>query len=243
MYPLTRDVPKPLLPIRGGESTILDDLVDQLVSKGSVCDVTVVSNARFVTHFQAWSDEAVARHPDLRIAVLNDGALDDARRLGAARDLAFAVEARAPREALVVAAGDNLFRFDMARFFSDYRSRRRSLVLRYREPDVSRLRRTGVAEIDEAGRLLRLVEKPETPPSSWACPAFYLLEPDALSLLPEFLDEADDTDAVGRFIAWLCRRREVFTFEMRGRRLDVGNREDYERAEAWLAANGTDEHP
>ena len=78
-------------------------------------------------------------------------------------------------------------------------------------------------------------EKPARPPSPFSCPPLYILEPQALARLPEFLREAPDADAPGTLIAWLAAREPVFAHEMRGRRLDVGDVESYRRAEAWLA--------
>ena len=172
----------------------------------------------------------------LPITVLDDGAMDDEHRLGAIRDLAWSVRAQSLGSgSLVIAAGDNLFKCAISEFVEAHRQRPRNLVLRYREPDLTRLRRTGVAQIDADGRLLRLVEKPQKPPSEWAIPALYALEPTALALLDSFIVEFPEVDPIGNFIAWLAEREPVFTHEMRGERLDVGDLASYRLAESWLA--------
>lgn len=224
MYPLTKDLAKPLLSVAG--KPIVEHLVDQLEASGNVDEILAVTNARFHSQFVAWSGG--------RVTVLNDGAASNDARLGAVRDLAWALERRRLREPVLVAAGDNLFKDTIAPFVADYYVRPRNLVIRYREPDPNKLRLTGVAEIDGEGRLVRLEEKPENPPSEWACPALYVLETDALDALEPFLDEHPNADAIGSFIAWLAPRVPVFTHEMRGSRLDVGEREGYARAETWL---------
>lgn len=225
MYPLTKDRAKPLLPVAG--KPIIEYLVEQLEASGRVDKILVVTNAHFYAQFAAWSDR--------RVDVLNDGATRHDTRLGAVRDLAWAVAERGLREPVLVAAGDNLFQGTLEPFLADYRSRPRNLILRYREADPEKLRLTGVAEIDDDGRLLRLEEKPESPSSEWACPALYVLERDALDELEPFLEANPNADAIGAFIAWLAPRVPVFTHEMKGSRLDVGEPEGYARAESWLS--------
>ena len=232
LYPLTRDVPKPLLNVRG--KPIVEYLVGDLIDAGQLGEIVVVSNARFFSQFHRWAGRMSSRYPDIAFQVLDDGALDNEHRLGAVHDLAFAIERLRIREATLIAAGDNLFQFPFEAFFRDYITNPRNLVLAYREKDRDRLRRTGVAEVDASGRISRLWEKPQEPPTDLACPALYILEVKALAALTAFLAEAPDSDAPGHFIAWLVERQPVFVHEMKGRRLDVGNLESYRAAESWL---------
>lgn len=224
LYPLTRDRPKPLLPVAG--KPIVEYLLDQLEATQAIDSFVVVSNDRFFEAFATWGRS--------RVQVLNDGARANENRLGATADLALAVRSAASIETTIVAAGDNLYRMSFDAFFEDYRSRPRNLTLRYREPDPVKLARTGVAEIDGEGRLLRLTEKPSEPASQWACPAFYLLEADALARIEAFVNEHPASDAIGSFIAWLCERVPIYTHEMRGARLDIGDRRGYDAAAGWL---------
>jgi glucose-1-phosphate thymidylyltransferase len=234
LHPLTRDFPKPLLPVRG--RPLVEYLVDQIVATGRVERIVVVTNGRFRAHFDEWRSWIAARHPGLELVLVDDGATSDAERLGAVRDLALAIDRTALNGPLLVAAGDNLFRFSFSELFDDYASRPRSLILTSREPDLARRRRSGIAEVGEDGRVRRMWEKPAEPPTELCCPPVYLLENDALAELPRFLAECPDADAPGTFIAWLVARSPVYAHEMRGRRLDVGDVESYRRAEAWLAA-------
>jgi glucose-1-phosphate thymidylyltransferase len=193
-----------------------------------------VSNHRFAESFRAWAAALAARAPGARVEVIDDGATTDASRLGAVRDLALALERQPARETTLVAAGDNLFRFRLDAFLDDHARRPRNLVLVQREIDPARLRRSGVAVLGEGGRVLRFVEKPARPPSEWSCPPLYLLEPEALARVPEFLREVPDADPPGALLAWLAEREPVFAHEMQGHRHDVGDPASHARAEAWL---------
>lgn len=224
--------PKALLPIL--EKPLVEHLVDGLVETGQIEEIHVVTNARFIEPFQAWA--GTLRGRGLVVRVLNDGATENENRLGAVRDLALTVDRHHLSGPLLVAAGDNLFDFRLGDLLEDHARAPRTLVVAKHETDVAKLRRTGVAEIGEAGRLLRLHEKPETPPSSFSCPALYVLSSEALALLPRFLAEAPDTDAPGHFIGWLAQNHPVYTHQMQGDRLDIGDPEGYRAAEAWLRA-------
>ena len=238
LLPLTADRAKPLLPVRG--KPLLDDLVEQLAATSHVDHLVVVTNGRFAAAFEAWKDGWTRRKPRFALDLVNDGARDNDTRLGACRDLALALEVHPAVGPTLVAAGDNLFRFDLRAFLDDAAARPRNLVLAYRERDPARLRRSGVAVRGDGGRIQRFVEKPAEPPSDWACPPLYLLEPGALARLPEFLDAAPQADPPGAFLAWLAEREPVFTHEMRGARFDVGTVEAYRSAAAWLDAQETD---
>jgi glucose-1-phosphate thymidylyltransferase len=234
MYPLTRRIPKPLLSVRG--RPILEDLVEQIAATGRVRHIAVVSNGRFYGRFLAWAEELAGRLPGLVIDVLDDGARDEAHRLGAVSDLEFAVARERPEGPVLVAAGDNLFRFPLEEFLADYEANPRNLVVAYRERDPRRLRRTAVAELGPEDRVLRLWEQPDDPPSEWACPPLYVFRPGALDRLREFIVAEHDTESPGHFVAWLADQEPVFAHRMRGARLDVGNLEGYRGAEAWLEA-------
>ncbi|MDJ0847359.1 MAG: nucleotidyltransferase family protein [Myxococcota bacterium] len=234
MYPLTRDFPKPLLEVGG--RPILEDLVSQLLATGRVGPFTLVSNGRFAEHFRTWHADAVRRLPGLELEIVDDGAIENDARLGAVRDLALALEGRPGDEPLLVAAGDNLFRFSFDELLDDHAASPRNLILAQREGDPERLRRSGVAELGADGRVLRFVEKPAEPAAPFVCPPLYLYQPSALARLPEFLREEPAADAPGSFVAWLCAREPVFAHQMRGSRLDVGDIEAYRSADAWLRA-------
>ncbi len=232
MHPLTRDFPKPLLPVGG--RPIVEDLVSQLLATGRVGPFTLVSNGRFAGRFRAWHEEAAGRLPGLELEIVDDGAREAEKRLGAVRDLALGLARRPPDAPVLVVAGDNLFRFSIDALLDDHAAKPRNLVLVQRESDAERLRRSGVAELGPDGRVLGFVEKPAEPASPFACPPLYVYQPEALARLPEFLREVPEADAPGSFVAWLASREPVFAHEMRGRRLDVGDLETYRGADDWL---------
>lgn len=50
--------------------------------------------------------------------------------------------------------------------------------------DPAHLRHLGVPELDDAGRVVKILEKPDVPPSSYAVTGFYLYEADVFEVIP-----------------------------------------------------------
>jgi len=234
LSPLTDDLPKPLLDVGG--RPLLDDLMDRLVGEAGLHEFVLVANGRFAGHFARWWADARPQWPDTRLELIDDGARSNATRLGAVRDLQLAIERCRLRGPLFVAAADNLVRFDVGAFVADFRTRPRNLILSYEEPDVRARQRSGVAEVDASGRVLRFVEKSETPPGRLVSPPFYIFCDDALAEIPRLIEAQPDVDAPGGLVAWLAPRVVVEHHPMRGRRHDIGNLESYAAARAIVEA-------
>lgn len=222
LYPLTQNFPKPLLKV--GEKNILDRLVDDLETTRLIDDYCVVSNARFVEHFNAW-----IKTRSEKIAVVNDGTLTNETRLGAVRDLALGIDSLKINDDLLVLAGDNLLDFSLKGFLDYAREKRTSCAMRYYEPDVEKLKRCGVMQIDAQDRVVAMEEKPREPKSHWCAPPFYFYRREDLPLVTIALKQGCGVDAPGSFLAWLATQIPVHAYLMPGKRLDVGNLESYNR--------------
>lgn len=225
LYPLTESFPKPLLEVGG--KAILDWLVDDVDAAGLVDEYVVISNHKFAPQFEAWA----AGRPQ-RIAVVDDGTCTNETRLGAVRDIQFAIEQRRLDDDLLVLAGDNVLDFSLARFLRYAMEKKTSCVMRYFEPSEEKLRRCGVALVDEDDLVLSLEEKPAQPKSHWATPPFYFYTKQDARRVRAGIEAGCGTDAPGSFIAWLCAQTAVHSMEMPGRRYDVGNLESYRQVQA-----------
>ena len=221
LYPLTENFPKPLLKI--GEKTILDWLLEDIHSAGLVEEYAVISNHKFAPHFQQWAEN----HP-LPIRVVDDGTETNETRLGAVKDMQFAIEQLGLDDDLLIIAGDNVLDFSLTHFIRYAKEKNASCVMRYWEDDEKRLKKSGIAEIDESDRLLSFEEKPEAPKSHWCTPPFYFYTRQDAALIPQAIREGCGTDAPGSLVSWLCSRRPVYSMNMPGSRYDIGNLESYE---------------
>ena len=103
MYPLTENFPKPLLDVGG--KTIMDRLLDDIETISVIDECCVVSNHKFISHFNEW---AASQSRRFKITVLDDGSTENDNRLGAVCDLDFAIKQCDINDDVFVLAGDNL---------------------------------------------------------------------------------------------------------------------------------------
>ena len=224
LYPLTENFPKPLLEVQG--KPILDWLIEDLETTGEVSGYAVVSNHRFKGHFEEWA----TRRPE-SITVVDDGTSTNETRLGAVRDIQFAIDALKLEDDLLVMAGDNLLDFSLAHFVNYALAKRTSCVMRYYEHDEKRLLKTGVLTIDENDLILNMTEKSPTPATHWACPAFYYYRRAEVARVGEAIATGCAVDAPGSLVAWFCQRVPIHAMEMPGHRYNIGNLASYQEVQ------------
>ena len=222
LYPLTENFPKPLLEVGG--KTILDWLVDDIDTAGLVDEYVVISNHKYACHFDAW-----AKTKSMKVTVVDDGTSSNETRLGAVKDIQFAIDALGIDDDMLVIAGDNVLSFSLTRFIRYAQEKNTSCIMRYFEAEEKKLTKCGVVQIDEQDRILGMEEKPVNPKSHWCCPPFYYYTREDASLVAKGIEAGCGTDAPGSYIAWLCTQTPVHAMEMPGCRYDVGNLESYER--------------
>ena len=224
LYPLTENFPKPLLKV--GEKTILDWLVDDIDEAGLVDEYVVISNHKYARHFDNW-----AKTKKQKIAVVDDGTSTNETRLGAVKDIQFAIDAKGLDDDMLVIAGDNVLDFSLTKFVRYAKEKNTSCIMRYYELEQKKLTKCGVVCIDEEDRILNMEEKPAEPKSNWCCPPFYYYTRKDARLIQKGIDSGCGTDAPGSYIAWLCTQTEVHAMEMPGSRYDIGNLESYEKVQ------------
>ena len=224
LYPLTENFPKPLLTV--GEKTILDGLIDDIQKAAVVDEYIVISNHKYAGCFEEW-----ARGKEQKIIVLDDGTTSNETRLGAVKDIQFAIDTLNLDSDMLVIAGDNVLDFSLTGFIKYAKEKNTSCIMRYYEPSETRLTKCGVVEIDETDRILDMTEKPAQPKSHWCCPPFYYYTREDARLIEKGIAAGCGTDAPGSYIAWLCTQVTVHAMEMPGKRYDIGTLESYEKVQ------------
>lgn len=222
LYPLTENFPKPLLKV--GDKAILDHLIDDLDKTGMIDEYVVVSNHKYAHHFVDW-----ANSKPMNIKVVDDGTSTNETRLGAVKDIEYAINALSYDDDLLVIAGDNVLDFSLSEFVDYIKEKKASCVMRYYEDEESKLKKCGVLEIDDNDLVINMEEKPLSPKSNWCCPPFYFYTREDAEKIAKAIEEGCKTDAPGSFISWLCQNSKVYAMKMPGNRYDVGNLESYKR--------------
>ena len=172
-----------------------------------------------------------AKGKSQRVTIIDDGSVSNETRLGAVKDIQFAIEELSINDEVLVIAGDNLLDFSLTKFIVYARGKKTSCIMRYYEPIREKLQKTGVCEIDDNDKVVRLTEKPKEPKSNWACPPFYFYTKEDLRLVGKGINSGCGVDAPGSFVAWLSKETIVHAMEMPGRRYDIGNLESFERVQ------------
>lgn len=225
LYPLTKNFPKPLLEI--GSSSILGRLISDIDSIEDIDEHIVVSNHKFVGFFRKWAESAGSRKP---ITIIDDGTETNETRLGAVKDLLLALNEREIDDDILVVAADNILDFSFRGFVNFFKEKDTSLIMCHYEPELRKLQRTGVIEVDKEMKVIQMQEKPEKPVSNWAVPPFYIYKKTDLPLIRSCIENGCGFDAPGNLAHYLCERTEMHAWEMPGKRFDIGSLDSYEEA-------------
>ncbi len=220
LYPLTENFPKPLLEVKG--KTILDWLVDDIDTSRMVDQYIIISNHKFVHHFEKW---AVCKTQN--ISVLDDETSTNETRLGAVKDIQFAIDGLKLDDDLLIIAGDNVLDFSLVKFIQYAQEKKTSCIMRYFEPNLKRLQKSGVLVVENDGLVINMQEKPEEPKSTWCCPPFYFIARKDVPMVKKGIEAGCGTDAPGSFIAWLYKKVCVYAMRMPGKRYDIGTLDSY----------------
>ena len=190
LYPLTENFPKPLLKV--GDKTILDWLVDDIHTSGAVDEYIVISNHRYARHFEVW-----AKTKPYKITVVDDGTETNETRLGAVRDIQYAIDQLSLDDDMLVIAGDNVLDFSLTKFINYARQKRTSCIMRYYEPSKEKLLKCGVVTVDDNDLVLDMTEKSPNPATHWCCPPFYFYIREDVKLVKKGIESGCETDAPG----------------------------------------------
>jgi glucose-1-phosphate thymidylyltransferase len=220
LYPLTEDLPKPLLPI--ADRPMLDWIADKVDEVADVDELHVVTNARFAAALEAW---ASGRGGRLEPVVHDDGTTTNENRLGAIGDVAFVLErAGIADDDLLVVAGDNLFDASLADYVAWWHVNGDGSAIAVRDcGDLELARQYAIVGVDEDDRIVSFVEKPAEPPGTLASTATYIYRREHVPLVTRYLAEGNSPDAPGSFIAWLYARRPVYAYPLGGIWFDIGD--------------------
>ena len=222
LYPLTKDLPKALLPL--GRGVILDEVVRSLDEVPDLRKRILVTNARFADQFQRWADAGPSG-----VEIVNDGTVSAETRLGAIQDLALARRAAGSGDDLLVVGTDNLFRWSLGEFV---RAARRFApqpsVALWTAPSRAMVTQFGVVVRDAASRITEFAEKSPQPPSSEVALCVYYFPAAMGGQIQRFLTAGGNADAPGYFIQWLARRGPAYGLPMPGAWYDIGTLDAYE---------------
>ena len=228
LYPLTLNQPKPLLPVAG--KPMLEHVVDHVASIDSIDHAYIVTNAKFVSHFEAWAKEY--RRPNLKFGftIVNDQSTDDSNKLGAIGDLNLVMTKHQLNDDIIVVGGDNLFSNDLADFGAFCEQKKSPVTAVYDVGDLEAIKKYNAIEIDAESRITYFEEKPSVPKSTLTGIALYYYPTSALPLIRQYIEEGNNPDQPGRLVQWMYTRVSFYAWKVPGLWYDVGSIETLEEA-------------
>ena len=164
------------------------------------------------------------------IKILDDGTETNETRLGAVCDLLFAMEELNIDDDLLVVAADNILDFSFRGFVEYAKAKQTSCIMCHHEPEIYKLQRTGVIEVDEDMRVLQMQEKPQVPVSHWAVPPFYVYLKKDLDLVRHSVENGCGRDAPGNLAHYMVEHTVMHAWRMPAGRFDIGSLDTYEEA-------------
>jgi glucose-1-phosphate thymidylyltransferase len=223
LYPLTKYVPKPLLPVDG--IPIIDYIIDKIENLGSIERIIVSANNKFGKQFCSWLQKhSTNQNIELEI----EKSEGDWNKPGAIGALA-SIWKKHPSDDYLVVAGDNLFTDTLSEFLSFYLARRATSVALYPNDSQQSAGNFGSVEINSEGRIVKFVEKPVSASTrgSLIATSIYLIPAGDMKRMDTYIGEGNNTDSPGYFIQWLSSKHNVYGYQLKGRWWDIGTIDSY----------------
>jgi glucose-1-phosphate thymidylyltransferase len=175
LHPLTRITNKHLLPIY--DRPMISFAIEALV-KGGITEIMLVTGGTHAGEFLRLLGNGHEYGIDRLLYAYQERPGGIAEALGLA-------ERFVDDNLMLVMLADNVversIRPAVERFEKQQRGAR---ILLSRIEDASHLRHLGVPELDASGRVTRILEKPEDPPSSFGVTGIYFYPPDVFKVIP-----------------------------------------------------------
>jgi dTDP-glucose pyrophosphorylase/CBS domain-containing protein len=218
LMPLTADTPKPML--RVGDRPLMEIILEQLRDSG-------IKQVQVSTHYHR--DKIVEHFGDGRRLGVNLSYLHEDQPLGTAGALG---TMETPSETMLVMNGDVLTQMDFRAMLAYHREMKADLTVAVTQYDIKVP--YGVVEC-EGSLVTRLAEKPTL--EFFVGAGIYLLEPSAFAYIPKG-QRFDMTDLIQALVS---SGHRVASFPILERWLDIGQQDDYARAQQQVRSLSPDE--
>jgi len=219
LYPLTLNIPKPLLMV--GKKRIIEHILDKLNLVDNLSEVFVVTNQKFYENFCDWAKKYSFKCP---IKIINDKTTNNDNRLGAIADIELVIKEKNINDDLIVLGGDNLFDFELRDFVEFAKSKQAVCIAVHDVKDKNKAKLYGIVDISGDSKIINFLEKPQEPPSTLASTCIYFFPKDTVKFIPQYVKEnVSKKDAPGYYIAWVSSKHIAYAYSFKGDWYDIGD--------------------
>lgn len=229
LKPLFPDLPKSLLPL--GSRKVIDAQIEKIFPINAL-PIFVLTNNVFYNSLKQW--HIAFPHRD-NIHIITNDVNNEREKKGAIGDLDFFIKKIKPEDDLLILGNDNLFNASFEGIINFFTQQCDATVIALHHIKNTNLSRQGddVVFDDKTKRIISFRQISEQsdkrPQSPYIASLLYLLPNSMLRLTDAYLQDGQNPDNAGAFIAWLVDRGyPVFGYEMPGKRFDVGDIEAYQ---------------
>jgi NDP-sugar pyrophosphorylase family protein len=211
LYPITKEIPKPLLPIN--KKPIINYLVDLFLKTG-IEDIAVLINKSFEEDFYWWKKRY---YPDKKIKILEEN-----EPLGTFGGL-FHLKKWIGEDNFFLSNGDEIKQLNLEKMisFHDEMNALATLgLVKVQDPQ-----NYGVV-VCENDLVLNFLEKPKLPPCNFVSAGLYLLSADIFKYHPGLTFSMIEKD----LFPILAKEKKLVGFKFEGEWMDCGTWERYEKA-------------
>ncbi len=217
--------------IAQGAKTLLGHVVDDVCDFSQKSPIALVTNDIFFEKYSTWVQKNYA---EKEIHILNDGAREPDKRLGALGDIVFSLDTLSWwNDDLLILPSDTYYQFSLEQFveFAKKNSGFATVVRDMHDKQII-AGRLGCAIIKN-DQIVEFVEKPVEPPSTLAAIPFYYYPKEVLAMFSAYQKEGGNMDAPGSIIPWFLKKNiPVFAFVTEGKTLDVGTTDDINKLQS-----------
>jgi len=226
LWPLTKETPKPLIPIHG--KPIIEHTIAKILELKEVDHIYVVTNQKFYTHFLEWRNTFSAPVP---LKILNDHTTSNENRLGQIGDIQFVIsQENLVNDDLLIVAGDNLFNFSFIEANSSFKIHNAILNPLYDAKSLKVAQEQGSVVINEDHKFIEFMEKAPAPKSTMISQGVYFIPKEKIKYFSEYLKEGNSADKMGYFMIWLLKKEPIYGHVYDKKWFDIGWKENLEIA-------------
>ena len=244
LFPLTVQMPKPLLKVGG--RPMIEYTIRLLEAAADIDTIYIITNKLYFNDFSAWAANynsnslrvqgvenasGVFHKSSKPIKVLSNHVFHPTEKFTAMQNAQFVIDSEQITDPCIVCAGDHMFNFDLNDMIAQFKKTQASQILVY-EPESDEKsyaggkRYAGSVIMDESSFVKKFVEKPANPESNLIGICFYILAQNDIQKIRQFLlteTELSQKDPPGYFIQWLHSRTKIYGYKIGGDWFDVGD--------------------